>query len=285
VSPLVTASELRDAIASWPNPVILDVRWVLGDLHGHQHYLDGHIPGALYVDLPTDLAGPPTPGGGRHPLPEPKVFEKAMRRLGIDDGEHVVVYDASGNTAAARAWWLLRWAGVQRVSMLDGGLDAWIASGGELAVGPGNLVEQGDFVFNRDHMGTADIDEAAWAPRSGVLLDVRAANRYAGRTEPVDPRAGHIPGAVNLPTTELVDADGRFLPADEIRSLLAERGVTDGSDTVVYCGSDVHGCHTLAAMEIAGLEGARLFPGSWSQWSRDRARPVVVGEEPGTPVD
>ena len=284
MSPLITAEQLIADVAHWPVPVILDVRWVLGDSAGRQHYRDGHIPGAVFVDLPHDLSAPPSPAEGRHPLPEPEVFQAAMRRLGIDDGDRVVVYDDNGNTASSRAWWMLRWAGVSDVRILDGGLKAWRKAGGPLVVGPGNLTEPGNFTFHRDHMGTVTMDEAGqWVSR-GVLLDVREAPRYAGRTEPVDQRAGHIPGAVNLPTKALVDAEGYFRPAEELRALFAERGITDGADAVVYCGSGVHACHALAAMEIAGLEGARLYPGAWSQWSRDRSRSIVIGPDPGDPV-
>lgn len=280
-SVLVTARDLIAEVAQYPIPVILDVRWQLGDPDGRRHYFSGHIPGAQFVDLSTALAAAPGTNLGRHPLPAPEDFEDAMRRVGVNDADSVVIYDDVGGTSAARAWWLLRWAGKEDVRLLDGGLKAWIAAGGDLAVGPGNPVERGDFNFDLDHMRTVTLEEAADWPDRGVLLDVRAAERYAGRSEPVDKRAGHIPGARNLPTTDFLDDRGRFLPADEIRALFAEAGVTHGADTVVYCGSGIHATHALAAMEIAGLQAGRLFPGSWSQWSSDRTRPIAVGEEPG----
>lgn len=280
-SVLVTARDLMDEVSTYPIPVILDVRWQLGDPNGRRHYYGGHIPGAQYIDLNSELSEAPSDTFGRHPLPTPEAFQDAMRRVGVNDADRVVIYDDVGGTSAARAWWLLRWAGKQDVRLLDGGLKAWIAAGGELAVGPGNPVERGDFTFDLDHMRTVTLEEAADWPDRGVLLDVRAADRYAGRTEPVDKRAGHIPGARNLPTSSFLDESGRFLPAGRIRELFAEVGVTHGSDTAVYCGSGIHAAHALAAMEIAGLEAGRLFPGSWSQWSADRRRPVAVGEEPG----
>jgi thiosulfate/3-mercaptopyruvate sulfurtransferase len=280
-SVLVTARDLMADVAQLPVPVIFDVRWQLGDPDGRVHYFGGHIPGAQYLDLTSELSAVPSQGTGRHPLPDPEAFQAAMRKAGLNDADRVVIYDDVGSTSAARAWWLLRWAGKQNVRLLDGGLKAWIAEGGELAVGPGNPVERGDFTFDLDHMRTVTLEEAADWPDRGVLLDVRAAERYEGRSEPVDKRAGHIPGARNLPTTSFLDERGRFLPAERIRELFAEVGVTQGNDTAVYCGSGIHAAHALAAMEIAGLEAGRLYPGSWSQWSSDRRRPVALGEEPG----
>lgn len=281
VSPLlVTARELINDVAALPTPVILDVRWQLGDPNGREHYFSGHIPGAQYMDLTGDLAGQRSTKEGRHPLPPRDEFEDAMRRVGINNDSRVVVYDDCGNTSAARAWWLLRWAGKKDVYLLDGGLKAWIAEGEDLAVGPGNPIERGDFTFDLDHMRTVDADTTADWPDRGVLIDVRAPERYAGRTEPMDSRAGHIPGAINLPTGSFLDERGRFLPAERIREMFADIGVTDGKDTVVYCGSGIHATHALAAMEIAGLEAGRLYPGSWSQWSADRSRPIALGENP-----
>ena len=277
---LVTARELVSDVVNLPTPVILDVRWQLGDSRGREHYYSGHIPGAQYIDLPTELAGTRNVREGRNPLPSPDDFEAALRRAGVNNDSRVVIYDDLGNTSAARAWWLMRWAGKENVYLLDGGLKAWIAEGEDLAVGPGNPVERGDFTFDLDHMRTVDIDETAAWPGEGVLIDVRGPERYAGHIEPMDSRAGHIPGAINLPTESFLDDRGRFLPAERIREMLADVGVTSGKETVVYCGSGIHACHALAAMEVAGLEAGRLFPGSWSQWSADRRRPIAIGEAP-----
>ena len=281
VSPLlVTARELIEDVATLPTPVIIDVRWQLGDPHGREHYFSGHIPGAQYLDLSSALAGPRTTREGRHPLPPRDEFQEAMRRIGINDDSRVVIYDDSGNMSAARAWWLLRWAGKEDVSLLDGGLKAWIAEGEDLAVGPGNPIEYGDFTFRFDHMRTVNADTAAEWPDRGVLIDVRHRDRYAGRTEPMDSRAGHIPGAINMPTDGFLDERGRFLPAEEIRRMFADAGVTEGKDAVIYCGSGIRACHALAAMEVAGLDVGGLYPGSWSQWSADRSRPIALGENP-----
>lgn len=277
---LVSARELISDVASLPTPVILDVRWQLGDPHGREHYYSGHIPGAQYMNLQADLAGQRSAREGRHPLPKRGEFEEAMRRIGINDDSRVVVYDDFGNTSAARAWWLLRWAGKKDVYILDGGLKAWMAEGEDLAVGPGNPVERGDFTLGQQDMRTVNADETAEWPDRGVLIDVRAHERYAGRTEPMDSRAGHIPGAVNLPTTSFLDAKGHFLPAERIREMFADIGVTSGNEAVVYCGSGIHATHALAAMEVAGLKPGRLYPGSWSQWSANRQRPIAVGDNP-----
>lgn len=277
---LVSARDLIRDVSALPTPVILDVRWRLGDPDGREHYFSGHIPGAQFIDLPADLAAPPNSREGRHPLPSPDDFRDALRRVGVNDDSRVVVYDDNGNTSAARAWWLLRWAGKEDVSLLDGGLKAWIAEGEDLAVGPGNPVERGDVTprIAREH--TVTIDETAEWPEQGVLLDARAPERYAGLTEPVDKRAGHIPGAINMPATSFLDGRGRFLPPERIREMFAEVGVTSGEDTAVYCGSGITACHALAAMEIAGFEPGRLFAGSWSKWSADRSRPIALGDEP-----
>ena len=280
MSILITPDELAADVATCPAPVLLDVRWKLGDPHGHQHYCDGHIAGALYVDLSVDLAAAPDRQSGRHPLPHVDDLQRALRRLGIDDGDRVVVYDDCGSTSSARAWWVLRWAGLENVVILDGGLHAWSASGRDLVVGPGGRVEAGSVTVRPGHMRTVGIDDVAGRMGEGVLVDARNAERYAGRTEPVDPRAGHIPGAVNLPTEGFVGPDGRFAAPEAIRERLSGAGIDSGDDTVVYCGSGVHACHALAAMEIAGVDGAALYPGSWSQWSADRSRPVAVGETP-----
>ncbi|MGY1784807.1 sulfurtransferase [Geodermatophilus sp. SYSU D00698] len=254
--------------------MLLDVRWALGDPHGRERYLAGHLPGAVFVDLETELAAPPSAAGGRHPLPSPAALQAAARRWGIRSGDAVVAYDATGGQAAARAWWLLRWGGLTDVRLLDGGLDAWVAAGGELETGD-VVPEPGDVVLTGGRMPTLTADEAAALPaRGGVLLDARAGERYRGEREPVDPRAGHVPGAVSAPTGENLRADGRF------RTDLAERfaalGVRPGTAVGVYCGSGVTAAHEVAALAEAGVEAA-LWPGSWSQWSADPSRPVATG--------
>jgi thiosulfate/3-mercaptopyruvate sulfurtransferase len=273
---LITAAELMAA----PHPVLLDVRWALGDAHGRERYLEGHLPGAVYVDLETELADPPSPETGRHPLPSLQRLQSAARRWGIRENDPVVAYDATGGTAAARAWWLLRWGGLQDVRLLDGGLDAWRRAGG--AIEPGDVVNPpGDVTLDGGGMPVLSMDEAARVPGAGgVLLDARAGERYRGEVEPVDPRAGHVPGAVSAPTTESLTAEGSFRSPDELAERFAALGARQGSRVGVYCGSGVTAAHEVAALAVAGVEAA-LWPGSWSQWSADPDRPAATGPEPG----
>ncbi|GIG19447.1 sulfurtransferase [Cellulomonas chitinilytica] len=266
---LVDAATLAAALAGDEPPLVLDVRWALGRTDGHELYLAAHVPGAVFVDLETELAAPPSPAEGRHPLPDVGDLEAAARRWGVRDDRAVVVYDGVGGMSAARAWWLLRWAGVPDVRLLDGGLDGWVAAG--LGVEAGDvLAEPGDVVLVPGALPTVTADEAAaW---EGDLLDARAAERYAGEVEPVDPQAGHIPGALSVPTAGNLAPDGSFLPDDALRARF--RDVT--GPVAVYCGSGVTAAHQVAALAAVGVEAA-LYPGSWSQWSNDPDRPVATG--------
>ncbi|MGW3289362.1 sulfurtransferase [Streptomyces sp. NPDC001002] len=279
MSVTTTVTELRDLLASDTPPAVLDVRWALGDPHGRDHYADAHIPGAVYVDLDRELAAPATPEGGRHPLPDLAELQAAARRWGLRDGQSVVVHDDLGNTAAARAWWLLRYAGVEQVTLLDGALGAWRSAGLPLESGIPADPPPGDVVLRAGGLPTTDADGAAELAATGLLLDARAAERYRGEVEPVDPRAGHIPGAVSAPTGENLAADGTFLPADALRERFEKRGAGTADRIGVYCGSGVTAAHQIAALEIAGFE-AVLFPGSWSAWSTDPARPAATGPLP-----
>jgi thiosulfate/3-mercaptopyruvate sulfurtransferase len=275
---LIAPEALRDLVASRDGGlVLLDVRWALGDPHGRGHYLAGHIPGAVYVDLDTELAGPPSPQRGRHPLPAPEDLQAAARRWGVRRGSAVVAYDDAGNMAAARAWWLLRWAGFEHVRLLDGGLGAWIAAGGTLATGDEQL-EPGDVELSAARLPVLDADGALLHASAGLLLDARAGERYRGEVEPIDPRAGHIPGAVSAPTGENLRPDGRFRPASELRERFAALGAAEGEAVGSYCGSSVTAAHQVAALAIAGYESV-LYPGSWSQWSSDPDRPAATGPE------
>ncbi|MBD0863585.1 sulfurtransferase [Gordonia sp. zg691] len=275
---LISPLDLAEMLLGTP-PVVLDVRWQLGDFDGRAAYREGHIPGAVYVDLDTELAAPPSgPVGGRHPLPAPADLQEAARRWGINDGVPVVVYDDSGNLAAARAWWLLRWAGVADVRLLDGGLAAWRGEGLRTTTGDGGTPRAGRVTLTPDRLPVATIDDVASGPAH--LLDARATERYRGDVEPVDPRAGHIPGAVSAPTADNIDATGRFRPADDLRRRFAGLGVdAEAGDVVVYCGSGINAAHQIAALAIAGID-ATLFPGSFSQWSSDPDRPVAAGDQP-----
>ncbi|MFD4501793.1 sulfurtransferase [Streptomyces sp. NPDC058457] len=279
---LTTAAELRDLLGSDRPPAVLDVRWALGDPHGRDHYADGHLPGAVYVDLDTELAAPPSPRDGRHPLPDLDTFRSAVRRWGVREGQAVVVYDDLGNTAAARAWWLLRYAGLADVTLLDGALGAWRAAGLPLETGTPAATAPGDVVLRAGALPVTDADGAAELAAGGLLLDARAGERYRGEAEPVDPRAGHIPGAVSAPTGENLAADGTFLPADALRERFGKAGAGEATRIGVYCGSGVTAAHQIAALEIAGFE-AVLFPGSWSAWSADPARPAATGPLPSGP--
>ncbi|MER7199405.1 sulfurtransferase [Streptomyces sp. CB01635] len=274
-----TVAELDTLLHSDAPPVLLDVRWALGDPHGRVHYAAGHIPGAVYVDLDTELAAPPSPTGGRHPLPDLADLQAAARGWGVRAGRPVVVYDDSGNTAAARAWWLLRYAGVADVTLLDGALSAWRSAGQPLESGAPADQAPGDIVLRPGGLPVTDADGAAELVARGLLLDARAAERYRGEVEPVDPRAGHIPGAVSAPTGENLAADGTFLPAEVLRKRFASRGAAEAARVGVYCGSGVTAAHQIAALALAGFD-ATLFPGSWSSWSADPARPAVTGPLP-----
>lgn len=282
---LISADELGAALAGAGHVRgsairLLDVRWRLGGPPGRPAYLAGHLPGAAFVDLDEELAGHGEPTDGRHPLPPIDVLQAAARRWGLNDADTVVVYDDLGNLSAARAWWLLRHAGVRDVLLLDGSLAAWLAAGlplalGEEAIGPGSVT------LSYGLLPTLDADAAAALPGTGVLLDARAPERYRGDTEPIDPRAGHIPGAVSAPTAENLRPDGRFLPAGELRARFGRLGVTEHVDVGVYCGSGVTAAHQAAALAVAGFRAA-LYPRSWSQWSNLPGRPVETGEAGGT---
>lgn len=276
---LVDVSWLKERMAAGGPVVLLDARWALGDPHGHEHYLEEHIPGALYVDLPTQLAAAADPRRGRHPLPSLTRFQESARSWGIRNNDVVVAYDDSGNMAAARLWWLLRYAGFPSVFLLDGGLAAWKEAGFPVEEGD-RKAAPGDVTLAEGAMPVIDAAEASRWHQSGVLLDARAGERYRGEFEPVDPRAGHIPGAVSAPATGNLDDDGRFLPAAELKERFAGLGVGPGSSVAVYCGSGVTAAHEVAALEIAGITAA-LFPGSFSEWSNNSDNKVATGPEPG----
>jgi len=278
--PLVTADDLDRLLRSDRPPVVLDVRWRLDAPDGREAFAAGHIPTAQYVSLDDDLAAHGAPTDGRHPLPNPADFTETVRRWGVDEGDTVVVYDDWLSYGAARAWWMLTDAGVS-VRLLDGGLTAWRRAGLELesghAVAVGSAV--GSAAVGSGRLAQLDIDAAAELARTGILLDVRAPERYRGDTEPLDPQAGHIPGARNAPTVDSNDADGRFLPADELRARFLAVGARPDQPVGVYCGSGVSASHAALALTLAGFEPA-LYAGSWSQWSNQPDRPVAVGARP-----
>jgi thiosulfate/3-mercaptopyruvate sulfurtransferase len=260
-----------------PGSTVLDVRWELGwpPGAGRERYLEGHIPGAAFVDLETALAGPPGEGG-RHPLPSADVFGAAMRAAGVRGERSVVVYDGGNLMAAARAWWVLRYFGHPRVFVLDGGFSGWLAGGNAIERGA-VAVEAGNFVPRAGGMPMLDASGAARVAAAGVLLDARAPERYAGKSEPLDPVAGHIPGAVNVPSSELLRLEsGRFLPSDALTERFQAAGVRPGVEVGAYCGSGVSAALEVLALEVAGFDAA-LYVGSWSDWIRDPSRPVATG--------
>jgi thiosulfate/3-mercaptopyruvate sulfurtransferase len=273
IDPFVSIDTLRENLDS---VVIADCRWYLDGRSGRAAYDAGHIPGAVFVDLDTALTRhADAAAAGRHPLADPADFAVAIGALGIGDDDTVVAYDDAGGVIAARLVWMLRVIG-HEAALLDGGLDAW---DGELATAPAVRAPVAFTASEWPADRLATIDEAATAATATVVIDARPRERYLGEPDGVDPRAGHIPGARSLPCRENVDSSGRILPSGELR---ARFGVDDAAEVISYCGSGVTACHNLLAMEQAGLGRGRLFPGSWSQWSRDPARPAETAPA-GTP--
>ncbi len=274
---LVDVPTLAGLLAGVRPPTVIDVRWRLGGPPGRDSYLEGHIPGATFLDLDTELCGVPGTGG-RHPLPEPAALQGALRRAGVRQGQPVIAYDDGNGQAAARLWWTLCWAGHDGVRVLDGGFAAWVAAG--RPVEPGEAIApRGDIEVRPGQLPVLDADGAAERARTGVLLDARVGPRFRGEQEPVDPVAGHIPGAVNLPVGELVDPDGRLRPAAELREVFQRAGAGLG-EVGAYCGSGVIAAQTILALHEAGLDG-QLYVGSWSNWVADPQRPVATGGQAG----
>ncbi|MFI6330918.1 sulfurtransferase [Micromonospora chersina] len=261
-------------------PTLLDVRWRLAGPPGREDYQAGHLPGAVFVDLDTELCGRPG-AAGRHPLPDPAALQAALRAAGVRAGHPVVVYDGGDGMSAARAWWTLRWAGHRAVRVLHGGFPAWVAAGLPLST-ESPAPPPGDVTVTPGELPVLDAGEAARlaAADAGTLLDVRAAPRYRGETEPIDPVAGHVPGAVNLPAPGYV-AEGRFPAAEALRERFAAAGVAEGAPVGAYCGSGVTAAQAVLALHLAGRPDAALYVGSWSNWVADPDRPVATGETSG----
>ncbi len=265
--PLISHEELASEL---DRVRVIDMRWSLADpTAGRDAYEAGHIPGAVFVDMDADVTGP-NEGKGRHPLPSREQFEAAMRRAGLNRGDKVVVYDDGGGSSAGRLWWLLKAYGHGNVRVLDGGIGAWRGD-----------VEHGTQVPETGNWEARDIDASVFVriddvPNARVLLDARAPERFRGDTEPVDPIPGHIPGAKNAPWMSNLGADGRFLDAQTLRAKYEALGVERGN-AVVYCGSGVNACHDIIAIELAGLGPAKLYAGSYSEWSRTDGKPIETG--------
>jgi len=275
--PLVDAAWLVEHLA---DVVVCDIRWYLDGRSGRAAFELGHLPGARFVDLDVDLAAPPGGIDGRHPLPSPDRFADAMSQLGIGDDTRVVAYDDTGGSTAARLVWMLR-ALREPAALLDGGLTTW---SGALETGAGATPRPGSFTprqWPAEAFTDADALSAALARRDVVAIDARAGERYRGEIEPIDSRAGHVPGALNVPWATLVDRDTRRVrPPAELRAAFAAAGIDDRTAVVTYCGSGVNACFDALALEMAGLAPPKVFVASWSGWSSDPARPAATGAEP-----
>lgn len=275
---IISAEQLQQSIND-QNLVVLDCRFNLMDTDaGRNAYAEGHIPGAFYLHLDDDLSSEITPETGRHPLPDTKQLAKKLNRCGIEKNTQVVVYDDCSGMMAARCWWLLRYLGHQAVALLDGGLQAWTNLGAKLEIEPPEE-KPGSFTIALQRDANLDVGQLQeeLAGGSATLVDARAAERFRGEVEPIDPIAGHIPQALNRPLTENL-FEGCFKPASELKkewqSLLGE---LSPDELVHMCGSGVTACHNQLAMELAGLKGSRLYAGSWSEWIRNPSRPIEKG--------
>lgn len=277
---LISVAALRQALADGADILLVDCGYDLADAEkGRREYREGHLPGARYLHLGDDLSGTMTGSNGRHPLPDRDAFAARMRALGLGRGRQVVAYDGAGNFYAARLWWMLRWIGHAAVAVLDGGKSGWVEAGlpletGEVAKGPpGDFAAGPPLVAEPATAGEILGDIAAGQFQ---VLDARDAARFAGGPDALDPVSGHIPGARNRFFRDNLESDGRFRPAEELAAEFS--ALLEGKPAVLQCGSGVTACHNALAMEIAGLPGARLYPGSWSEWISDPARPVATGE-------
>ena len=264
-----------------PDLIIFDCRFTLTNTEaGAMAYRNGHIPGARYVHLDHDMSSPVTATSGRHPLPDAKIFSEKLSRWGVDSSKQVVVYDDSFGSMAVKMWWLLRWLGHDKVALLDGGLPKWLkekrAMTAELPrIIPAKFVAQ---LHDEIKASAAKVDQAR-QERCCLVIDARPEQRFSGEREPLDKRAGHIPGSINWVFEENLDFDGTYLPADELREAYLKLLHGVKPDHVIHtCGSGVTACHNILAMEIAGLPGSKLYAGSWSEWITDPARPVATGE-------
>lgn len=287
--PLVEPEELAALLAhpdAHDRPVVIDVRWSLSrGLEGNRaEYAAGHVPGAAFVDLETALAGHPRDSGvgGRHPLPQLPTATEALRRAGVSKDRPVVAYDGATSLSAARAWWVLLYFGKDNVRVLNGGYAAWSSAGLPTETGAGPLPDHGDVVLRpggREAPTADDLTAYLDAP-GGRVVDARAPERYRGEVEPMDPVAGHIPGAVNVPTLSALAADGRFDPG-RLQTVLSHEGIDPHAPTALYCGSGVQAAHLALALEVADphRRPAAVYVGSWSDWVSDPQRPVATGDE------
>jgi thiosulfate/3-mercaptopyruvate sulfurtransferase len=276
---LITADELAALLAHGPLPVVIDASFDLADpALGERRHRESHLPGAHYLHLDRDLSGGKTGRNGRHPLPERERFARTIGALGIGPSTQVVCVDAQGGVFAARLWWLLRWLGHADTAVLDGGIQAWQRAGGALTGEPSSSPGGAPYPERPSLAPSVDADAVAARPPLRMLLDARAGERFRGETEPIDAVAGHIPGAFQRFHKSNLDSGGGFKPRERLREEFeALLGGRPSADVIHSCGSGVTACHNLLAMEHAGLAGSALYPGSWSEWSADPARPIARG--------
>lgn len=285
---LISARQLSETIIEHPerdNWIIVDCRFSLADPEqGIKEYKTGHLPGAFYAHLDNDLSAPTSKATGRHPLPNPASWFSTLQSWGLNPQSQVIVYDHGSGAVAARLWWMLRWSGHRRVALLDGGFRSWQEAGLPVETETAQRHQE-------SHLTSYAADDALWIDTQQLidelpritLLDARSPERFYGRSEPIDPVAGHIPGAINIPLEQNLDQNGKFLPAGRLRQRFLKLGglgenLQNQVDIVHMCGSGVTACHNILAMEIAGLTGSRLYVGSWSEWIRDPTRPIAVEE-------
>ena len=283
--PLLVTTDWLAAHLTDPGVRIVDVRWYLldKDKTGQSEYTRGHIPGALYLDIDTDLSAPRGMGPGRHPLPSPTAFAEVAARSGIGAATHVIAYDDRGGATAARLWWLLHYFGHEQVSLLDGGIVEWVARGLPLQTDVPPAPPRASFVARPQPGRVVDrhrVDALRHDPK-GLVLDVRLPERYEGKLEPIDPKPGHVPGAKNAPIVGNLRAaaDPRFLDPAALRTRYTALGADQAEQVVAYCGSGINACQAVFALQLAGIDDALLYEGSWSDWSSDPGAPVAVGKE------
>ncbi|MFC6318184.1 sulfurtransferase [Corynebacterium gerontici] len=276
MSVTISAEELAERIHSGSNNILLASLWSANEGGGFAQFNSEHIPTAKFCDPAAALAGTPGSAGGRNPLPTKDILDRWFNRWGLTDDRQVVVYDNFRGLYAARAWWVLKWAGVQDVVVLDGGQSHWEATGHQLIGGPGNPRGYANITSQPGQLPTASIEDVK--KHDGILLDARERNRFAGRKEFLDLKAGHIPGAINIPTRDVLNEDLTFKSADELRKIFNDAGIESAENVIIYSGSGNHSAQVIMAMEIAGIGIPRHYIGGWSQWCANEKNPVERGD-------